>query len=74
MRSLHDRAILAVLLGCELRRSEVAALTFAHIQQRDSHRICIAENRVGATLLERFREPVTTTDTTTEQAVLVLTQ
>src|SRR5271168_2402549 len=27
---LRDRAILAVLLGCGLRRSEVAALTFAH--------------------------------------------
>jgi integrase len=27
--------MLAVLLGCGLRRSEVAALTFKHIQQRD---------------------------------------
>jgi site-specific recombinase XerD len=30
---LWDRAILAVLLGCGLRRSEVAALTFSHVQQ-----------------------------------------
>jgi len=31
----RDRAILAVLLGCALRRSELAALGCAHIQQRD---------------------------------------
>jgi site-specific recombinase XerD len=31
----RDRAILAVLLGCALRRSELAALKGAHIQQRD---------------------------------------
>ena len=36
------RAILAVLLGCGLRRSEVAALTFAHVQQRDG-RWCIVD-------------------------------
>src|SRR6266852_8248321 len=34
-KGLRDRAILAILLGCGLRRSEVAALTFGHIQQRD---------------------------------------
>jgi hypothetical protein len=31
----RDRAILAVLLGCALWRSELAALECAHIQQRD---------------------------------------
>ena len=34
-KGLRDRAIIAVLLGCALRRSEVAALTMGHIQQRD---------------------------------------
>jgi site-specific recombinase XerD len=42
VKGLRDRAILAVLLGCGLRRSEVAALTFAHIQQWDG-RWCIVD-------------------------------
>ena len=41
-KGLRDRAILAVLLGCGLRRSEVAALTIEHIQQRDG-RWCIVD-------------------------------
>src|ERR1035438_2676484 len=42
LKGLRDRAIIAVLLGCALRRSEVAALTMAHIQQRDG-RWCIVD-------------------------------
>src|SRR5271167_3758801 len=42
IRGLRDRAILAVLLGCGLRRSEVAALKFTHLQQRDG-RWCIVD-------------------------------
>src|ERR1019366_6754964 len=42
LRGLRDRAILAVLLGCGLRRSEVAALKFTHLQQRDG-RWCIVD-------------------------------
>jgi hypothetical protein len=41
-KGLRDRAIIAVLLGCALRRSEVAALTMSHIQQRDG-RWCIVD-------------------------------
>src|SRR6202521_5977143 len=41
-KGLRDRAILAVLLGWGLRRSEVAALTIGHIQQRDG-RWCIVD-------------------------------
>jgi site-specific recombinase XerD len=41
-KGLRDRAILAVLLGCGLRRSEVAALTSDHVQQRDG-RWCIVD-------------------------------
>jgi site-specific recombinase XerD len=36
-KGLRDRAMFATLLGCGLRRSEVAALTFRHVQQRDNH-------------------------------------
>src|ERR1041385_8902745 len=42
LRGLRDRAIIAVLLGCGLRRSEAAALTFTHLQQRDG-RWCIVD-------------------------------
>jgi site-specific recombinase XerD len=43
-KGLRDRAILAVLLGCGLRRSEVAALIVGHVQQRDG-RWCIVDLR-----------------------------
>lgn len=42
LKGLRDRAILAVMVGCGLRRSEVANLTVQHIQQRDG-RWCIVD-------------------------------
>jgi len=42
LKGLRDRAIIAVLLGCALRRSEVAALAMGHVQQRDG-RLCIVD-------------------------------
>jgi integrase len=42
VKGLRDRAIIAVLLGCGLRRSEVAAMTFDHVQERDG-RWCVVD-------------------------------
>ncbi|HEX9155230.1 MAG TPA: site-specific integrase, partial [Nitrospira sp.] len=42
VKGLRDRAMLAVLLGCGLRRSEVSALRFEHLQSRDG-RWCIVD-------------------------------
>lgn len=41
MKGYRDRALLAVMLGAALRRSEAAALTFEHIQQRDGRWIIL---------------------------------
>lgn len=41
LKGLRDRAVLAVMIGGGLRRSEVAALTFDHIQQRDSRWVIV---------------------------------
>ena len=35
LKGKRDRVILAFMLGCGLRRNEVAGLTFEHVQQRD---------------------------------------
>ena len=41
LKGLRDRAILAVLIGCGLRRSETAALTFDHVAQRDGRWVIV---------------------------------
>lgn len=41
MRGRRDRALLAVLIGCGLRRAEAAGLTFEHIQQRDGRWVLV---------------------------------
>jgi integrase/recombinase XerD len=41
MKGLRDRALLAVLIGCGLRRAEAASLTFEHVQQRDGRWVLV---------------------------------
>jgi site-specific recombinase XerD len=41
IKGLRDRAILALLLGCGLRRGEVAKLDFTHIQQLDGRWVVV---------------------------------
>ena len=37
LKGKRDRAILAILLGCGLRRRELADLEFTHLQKREEH-------------------------------------
>jgi site-specific recombinase XerD len=37
LKGKRDRALLAVLLACGLRRHEVVSLGFSHVQQREDH-------------------------------------
>lgn len=37
LKGKRDRALLALLLACGLRRHKLAALTFGHLQQREGH-------------------------------------
>lgn len=41
IKGRRDRALLAVLIGCGLRRSEAAGLTFEHVQQRDGRWVLV---------------------------------
>lgn len=41
IKGLRDRAVLAVMVGCGLRRSEVAALSVEHIPQREGRWVIV---------------------------------
>ncbi len=41
LKGLRDRALLAVLIGCGLRRQEAANLTLGHIQQREGRWVLV---------------------------------
>ncbi|MFN8466329.1 MAG: tyrosine-type recombinase/integrase [Caldilineaceae bacterium] len=41
LKGMRDRAILAVLLGCGLRREEAASLTVEHLQQREGRWVIV---------------------------------
>src|SRR5918911_805043 len=41
LKGRRDRALLAVLIGCGLRRAEAAALSFEHVQQRDGRWVLV---------------------------------
>jgi integrase/recombinase XerD len=41
LKGLRDRALLAVLIGCGLRRAEAAALSFNHVQQREGRWVLV---------------------------------
>lgn len=58
LKHLRDQAILAVLLGAGLRRTEAASLTFAHIQRREGRWAIVdivgKKNRVRTVPISRF--------------------
>lgn len=41
LKGLRDRIILALLIGCGLRRAEAVNLTFEHVQQRDGRWVIV---------------------------------
>jgi site-specific recombinase XerD len=56
LKGKRDRAILAILLGCGLRRRELAVLEFKHLQQREEH-WAIVDLLAKAGTFERFPYP-----------------
>lgn len=57
IKGLRDRALLAVMLFCGLRRSELAALTIGHLQIREGHNV-IADMRGKGGRVRTIKLPV----------------
>jgi site-specific recombinase XerD len=47
LKGKRDRALLALLLACGLRRHEFAELTFGHLQQREGHWVIVDPSGKG---------------------------
>ena len=58
LKGLRDRALLAVLIGCGLRRQEAALLTLAHIKAREGRAVLIdlvgKRNKVRSVPMPQF--------------------
>lgn len=60
----RDRAMLAVMIGCGLRRNEVAELTFEHVQMREARWVIVdlfgKHARVRSVPMPTFVKPPST--------------
>jgi integrase len=57
LKGKRDRALLALLLACGLRRHEAVALRLDHLQQREEHWPLLIRSARDATF-ERFQFPI----------------
>ena len=56
-RQLRDYAMLAMLLGCGLRRGELLALTLESIQQREFYFVPLSARKSVCSLVRQLRGP-----------------
>ena len=57
LKGKRDRALLALLLACGLRRQEAVTLTMDHLQQREEHWLSLIWSAKEA-MFEQFRFPI----------------